>query len=120
MPKYQSGVSDHLQIGKVGVLFDNERIAAGQASTAFSLQRDRVPFGAAFQVQFSASPGTFQVDIQGSETNDSNSFVTLASISSVNATFAGRYDMIAFFPKYVRINMTTFPNDVLTKAIVTR
>ena len=120
MPVYQNAVCDNLQIGEVGILFDNERIAATTASKAFSLQRDKVPYGAAFQITFSADPGSFEVEIQGSETNDTKSFVKLASVTAANSTFVARYDMVAFFAKYVRIYIKTLANGVYISAIVTR
>jgi len=121
MPVYENSISDHLQIGEVGILFENERRGSGVASKSFSLQRDKPPFGAAFQIEFSGDPSTIKINIQGSETNSSGSFVTLASITAVNSTFVGRYDMVDYFPKYVRINIETLTNDVIIKrAIVTR
>ena len=120
------GQATLLTTNKQGIFWQNERIAAGSKSIAFQLERPRgsfYPFAAAFEVKFSGDPGSFEIDIQGAETDDDAHYVNLgtsAKVSSVNASYVGRYDMVAYYPRFVRLYIASLANDVYTTAIVTR
>lgn len=107
--------------------WSNERVSAGQASVAFQLARVKgayYPWGAAIEITFSATPGTFQVDIQGAEKDQDANYNKLSAtsiINAVNGSFVGRYDLGSpLYPKFIRLYTTTFPNDVLITATLTR
>jgi hypothetical protein len=128
MPVYPgSGKAHILSSNNQAFLFNGENIITGQQSIAFQLERTRggsYPWGAAFQVKFSGDPGTFEIDILGSETDEVNSYIKLATtaqITAVNASRYGRYDMPnTLYPKYVAALMQNLSNAVSTILVVTR
>ncbi len=104
-------------------LFQNHRALAGQASVAVQLARlPRVayPFAAAFQVQFSGAPGTFEVDVEGAEDDVDTMYVKLQAITTVNAGNTGRAAACSEYPKFCRFKVVTLTNDVTITGIVTR
>lgn len=127
MPNYPgSGKATIIDVNSQKLFWDNERVGAAQASVAFQLSRIHhgfYPWGAAIEIQFSGAPGTFQVDIQGSETDKNECYIKLATtsiINAVNGSNVGRYDLVNLFPKFIRLYTTTFPNDLHVLATLTR
>lgn len=104
--------------------WQNQRVTNGTASQAFQLERQKSAFypqGWAVEVSFSADPGVFEVDIQGAEIDQDSSYAQLGSgISGTNASFTGRFDVLTYYPKFIRLYMKTLTNDVRTTAVVTR
>ena len=104
---------------RIGYLFQNEQFGAGLASVAFQLARIDAnktgPFGVSFQVAFSASPGTWQVDIQDSDIDTDGAYVTIASISGgLTAGFNGRIELPNIWAKFVRGKIVGLTNAVNT------
>ncbi len=96
---------------------------AGQASVAVQLSRmprTAYPFAAAFQVEFSATPGTFEISVEGAEIDEDRYYVEIEEITAVNASFVGRVAVCSDYPKFVRVKVVTLTNAVLTSVIVTR
>jgi|SRR5579859_1060427 len=129
MPLYPgAGKAALLKCNTQGFLLNNETIAAAGQTIAFMLERprDAYPWGAAFQLKCSASPGGFEVDIMGSETDESaGSYVQLGTtsiINSVNSSNFGRYDMPnTLFPRFVCAVFKTWPNaGVSVTLVITR
>lgn len=119
------GLATLLRANEQTYLFQNQPILAGQASIAVQLERMKssyyYPWGAAFQVFFSGAPGTFEVDIQFSETDEPNSYVSVGTINAVNASNYARYDMPnTVFPRFVRGLVKTLPNAVNVTLVATR
>jgi hypothetical protein len=106
------------------LLWNAERVLATQASIAVQLERQKsasYPFGASWEVSFNGAPGAFQVDVQMSDTDLDAYFVTVASLSTVNASNVGRVELPNFWAKYTRLRMVTLTNSgVLTTGQVTR
>jgi hypothetical protein len=98
---------------------------SGQTSASIAVQLERIartfyPWGAAFEVGFSGAPGSFEVDIQFAEIDTNASFVTVGTITAVNASNVGRYDMPnTVFPKYVRGICKTLTNPVTAYLLAT-
>jgi hypothetical protein len=108
-----AGQAKLLSLSAQGFCFAAETVAVGELSLAFELQRPTstyYPWGFAVEIQCSASPGTFEIDVMGAETDASANFVKLGSITAVNSTFVGRFDTVAFFPRYVALYVATWPN----------
>jgi len=104
-------------------LFTAETIAAGNASVAVQLRRKRetfYPWGCAVEVQFGGAPGAFALDVQVAETDAAANYVTIGSITAVNGTNVGRFDMTNLWPKFLRVNVTTLTNAVTTTVKVSR
>lgn len=124
MPGYGgTGRAKLLYEGQQAYFFNQETVAAGTASRAFQLRRERgqsYPLGFAVQVAFGGAPGVFALDIQASETDNVNDYVTIGTISAVNANNVGRLDNVTTFAKFVRAVNTTFPNAVSITALLTR
>jgi hypothetical protein len=103
----------------------------GSLSQGFLLERlDNAfyPWGASFEVIFSANPGTFEVDILGANIDAAPNYIQLASIKSTGSTgqtgtngFVWRYDMASnLWPKYVAGWMASLTNAVNVTLMVTR
>lgn len=124
MPGYSgSGRAQLLMENQQAYFFNKETVAAGTASAAFQMARERgsfYPLGFAVQVAFGGAPGTFALDIQVSDTDNSSEYVTIGTISAVNASNVGRLDNITTFAKFIRAVNTTFPNAVSMTALLTR
>ena len=115
--------------------WNNETVTAGtypgSLSVAFALQRINqsfYPWGASVEISFSATPGTFEVDIMGANNDLPGNYVQIGSITNTSATsitgtngFVYRYDMASnLWPKYVAAYLKTLTNTVTVTAQVTR
>lgn len=136
MPAYPGpGLAAPLDYNRQGILWGSETPPAGtfpgSLSTAFLLQRvdnQFYPWGASFELYFNASPGSFEVDIVGANTDAPGSYVLLGSITQASATsiiggtnYVYRYDMASnLWPKYVAAWMKSIGNAVLVTLTVTR
>ena len=115
-----------LRANEQQTLWLNQNLVAGTtASVAVQLERIKMsyyyPWGAAFQVAFSGAPGTFEIDIQFAEIDTDADYVTVGTITAVNASNVGRYDMPnTVFPKFVRAFAKTFPNAVTATLVASR
>jgi len=98
----------------------------GSLSKAVQLERVRsvsYPWGFSVEVSFSAAPGTFEIDVMGADTDNSNYYIKIGSITAVNAFNVGRFDCIGtalVYPKYVAVYMKTLGNAVTVSAQLTR
>ncbi len=105
-------------------LFQNQAIPAGQSSIAVQLERIKsssYPFGVSVQIQFSADPGTFRVDVQDADLDTDASYVTMNSITAgLNSSFVGRLELPSLWTKYLRVQLVTRTNVVNTSVLVTR
>ncbi len=103
------------------------------ASIAVQLERIKSAFsqfGASFQIFFTnangslvpANPGTFEIDIQTSDTDANDaSYVTIDTINSgLNASYVTRLELASFWAKYVRAKIVTLTNPVNVNVLVTR
>src|SRR6266705_1785818 len=112
MPAYPgAGQATMINANKQKFLWQNETVVAGTASVAFMLEKQKsasYPHGFAVEIAFSGDPGTFEVDIQGAETDQANNYTQLGvGITQVNSTFVGRFDGAAFYTKFVRALLKT-------------
>ncbi|SRR6266436_1191837 len=110
-------------------LFQQQLIAAGNASIAVLLERTKMsyfyPFGFSIQIWFTnssgagADPGAFEVDAQFSD-NDVQ-YQTTTGLTAVDATnFSGRIEFTLSWTKFVRVNIKTLTNAVYSNVLVTR
>lgn len=136
MPAYPGpGLAALLRVNRQGILWGNETPPTasypGSLSTAYLLERlDNAfyPWGASFELYFNASPGSFEVDIVGANTDAPGSYVLLGSITQASAksiiggtNYVYRYDMATnLWPKYVAAWMNSLGNSVAVTLTVTR
>lgn len=124
MPAWAAGGSLILNANtqrQVWIATDN--LAANSASQAVLLERQKAafyPWGFAVQIAFTTAPGSIDIEIQGSETDDDASYVKLVSITTVNSSNVGRADVLTYFPKYVRLFVRTMTGTKNALAIITR
>jgi len=100
-----------------------EAVAVGESSFAVQLRRNRgnfYPWGVSVELSFSANPGAFQCDVQIADTDADANYITIGSITNVNAGFVGRLDLTTLWPKFLRLNMVSLANAVNVTAQVTR
>jgi hypothetical protein len=133
MPAYPgSNLATLLLNNRQGYFWDNETVPAGQypgsLSVAYQLQRINqsfYPWGAAFELTFSGSPGTFEVDIVGANTDNPQNYIQLGKITAVTSYvsgyYTGRWDMPSnIWVKYVAAYMASLTNPVSVTLQVTR
>jgi hypothetical protein len=123
MPVYIPSGAIILNANQQFAVWAGDTVAANAKSLSVQLERQKsahYPWGAAIQIEFGTDPSTFDVEIQGSETDTDASYVKLASITAVNASFVGRYDMLAFYPKFIRLFVKTLTSTRVVTAIITR
>lgn len=113
-----------LHVNQQAYLLRATRIVAGQASIAVQIERGNrgfYPWGLGIQVEFSGAPGTFDIELAGSEDDRDVSYVNMVQINAVNANNVGRGALgVTNWPKYVRANVVSLTNDVLVTFLVTR
>jgi hypothetical protein len=126
MPGFKgTGQATLLRENQQVYLWQAETVVAGSLSIAFELARITgafYPWGMSFELVFSAAPGTFEIDIMGANNDLAANYVSLGTISTVNANDVGRWDMSSnLWPKYVAAFMKTLTNiGALTTLQVTR
>lgn len=135
MPGYGLGQTKKLPYNRQAYLWQNESVAAsaGVPSLSVAVQLERFdgpfyPWGASFELWFSAAPGAFEVDILGANTDNPVNYIQLGSIiggTTPTGTIAGgfvyRYDMASnLWPTYVCAYMKTLTNAVNVSLQVTR
>ena len=75
------------------------------------------------QVKFSAAPGAFAVDIEGSDDDADSSYIQVGQITAVNTSNYGRFDMVGpnlKYPLFVRLKLTALTNDVNVTGLISR
>jgi hypothetical protein len=126
MPGYGGiGKAALLRENEQRFLFQNELVAVGTLSIAYELariNRSFYPWGLSAEVSFSGNPGAFEIDIMGANNDSAANYISLGTITAVNGTLIGRWDMPSnLFPKYVAAFVKTLANaTVLTTLQVTR
>jgi|SRR5215472_12290494 len=130
MAGYQTGRATLLRTNSQVWLFQQEQVAAGRASMAVQLERisrSSYPWGLSVQIYFTdvngkpSDPGAFEVDVQSSDIDQDSMFCTISQINSgLNASFAGRLELVSFWAKYIRVFVKTLTNAVYTSVMATR
>jgi len=124
-----SGKATLLNANGQAFVFNNERVGAGtlnKASIGVLLARGQqaqggFPFEFAVELSFSAAPGVFEVNVQGSETDTDGSYCLLGTaITAVNGSNYARFEGVNFYPRFVRVFVKTLTNDVNVTAVITR
>jgi hypothetical protein len=125
MPGYPG--ADQAQLlyeNRQAFLFQNETVAAGTASIAYQLRRERgafYPWGMSLELSFSANPGTFEIDIETADTDDNAHYVTINTLTGgLNTFYVGRLELPSFWAKYVRAQVVSITNTVAVTILLTR
>ena len=111
-------------------LFRTEKVVVGEASVAYQLarvSRSFYPWGLSFEAVFSASPGTFEIDLMAANNDAAANYISIGTITAATSTVAGSYvgrlDMaLNVWPKYIAAYVKTSENasTVLVTLQVTR
>jgi hypothetical protein len=125
MPAYTGPAQAQLLYeNRQAFLFQNETVAAGTASIAYQLRRERgafYPWGISLELSFSGDPGTFEVDIQTADVDTDSHFVTINTITGgLNTSYVGRLELPSFWAKYVRAQVVALTNTVAVTILLTR
>lgn len=122
MPAYVASSNKFLCENRSIPVWNNESVAQGNASQAVELERRKssfqYPWG--FAVQISNITGSFDIEVQGAETDTDASYVKLASITAANTSNVGRGDYTTYWPKYVRLYAKTLTGTQTLTGIITR
>jgi hypothetical protein len=98
-------------------------VGGSKTSTAVQFERQKsasYPFAVSYELIFSASPGTFEIDIQHSDTDTDLQYVTMNSVTNVNSNQAARVELPATWALFGRVKVVTLTNDVQLTVRVTR
>jgi hypothetical protein len=114
-----------LRPGTYAYLIQNQLWTAGKSSIAVQLERTKsgffYPVGYSMEVSFSGAPGTFEVDIQTSDTDQDGFYVTNTKLTSgLNANNVGRIEMVSYWALFTRVNIPTLTNAVTVTVKMTR
>lgn len=125
MPGYPgSSQAQLLYENRQAFLFQNEIVAAGTASVAYQLHRERgnfYPWGISLELSFGSDPGTFEVDIETADVDTDAHYVTLNTMTSgLNSFYVGRLELPSFWARYVRAQVVTLTNSVAITVLLTR
>ena len=129
MPAYPgNNLAKLLHNNGQGFLWDNEIVSVGTLSKAYILERinrSYYPWGLSLEVTFSGAPGTFEIDLMGANSDigypSPGSYIKLGSITTVNGSNVGRYDMASnLWPKYVAGYIASLANAVNVTLTVTK
>jgi hypothetical protein len=125
MPSYTSNSQAKLLYENAQeMLWENELVPTGQLSIAFQIRRTTGTYyfwGLSFEVIFAADPGAFEIDLMGANTDKRQNYVLLGTITTVNTSFVGRWDMpTSNWPKYIAGYVNTLTNAVNVTLQVTR
>lgn len=107
-----SGKAALLRPGQYVYVLVSQNIAAGQSSIAVQLERTKsgfyYPIGFSAEIAFSATPGSFEVDVQTSDTDQDGYFVTNTKLTSgLNANNVGRIEMTNYWALFTRLSFST-------------
>lgn len=97
-----------------------EEISVDAASQQVVFHRnEHFPQAVGLELQFSADPGAFQIDIQTADTDKEEAYVTKVSISEgLNAGFYGRTELHNVVAKFLRLKLVARANAVNLLATV--
>ena len=124
MPVYAASSAKFISENQSISVWNAESVAASGASQAVLIERrksgNHYPWG--FAVQVSGMSGTFDIEVQGSETDTDASYVKLASITTANSASpnTGRGDYTTYWPKFVRLFARTLTGTQTLTGIITR
>jgi hypothetical protein len=128
MPAYTgSAQANLLRENRQVYLFNNEAVIVGESSVAVQLERmphSFYPWGVSFEVSFSGAPGAAQIDVQTSDSDNINNYVSIASLltAGLSTTNVGRIELPSFWAKFIRVKVVAFANfaTVNLSVLVTR
>ena len=112
-------------------LFQQQLIAAGNASISVQLERIKMsyfyPFGCSLQIFFTdvnqaaADPGAFEIDAQTSDIDTNAMYCDTTGLTAVSTSGrAGRIEFPWLWAKFIRVNVKTLTNPVYSNVLVTR
>lgn len=127
MPNYDTTLQmPSLYPGQIVLAFDAEQPAAPQASKAFAIPTPMIgnhPPAINVDIEFSADPGVFQLDVQEAEEDENASYMTVpsaGSLTTVDANFRSRADIFPFVGKFIRLNLVSRTNAVNLTARISK
>jgi hypothetical protein len=133
MPNYPTTVSattlpafppTALWPGEFAYLFNAESPAAPQASDRVAIGNKDMNYPASIsvEVQFSAAPGAFELDVQDADT-DADAYyqnVSGGQLTAVSAAFTGRIELVPIKGRFLRVRLASLDNAVQVTARVQR
>ena len=114
-----------LRAGEYAYLTLNQVLNVGQSSIAVQMDRSKsgfyYPMGVSLEVSFSGSAGTFEIDLQFSDTDQDSFYVTNSKLTTgLNASNVGRIEVTNFWALFARVNVAALGNAVQMTAKITR
>ena len=120
MPLYGSSTPITHTTGKPSTAWNNETLTlpTQAKSQAIYLKRNaNLPNCLSVEVQFSASPGAFQIDVEVADTDADGFYIKSGSgLSALGAGNVGRLEITNLVAKFVRLKMATRTNAVAVTA----
>lgn len=95
--------------------WNNEAVAVGAASQEVAvaiIANGAVANSLSAEIVFAGAPGTFEVDLQTSDTDNANDFVKLSSVNAVSANNVARIETTPVAANFARLVMVALGNAV--------
>lgn len=112
--------------GDKGTALSAERLLTGVASERFAIGKgpsDNVAPKISVELQFSADPGAFTLDVQQADQETAGAYINVPSggtVTTVNATFFARIDLDPFLGGFIRLLQTLQTANVVTCTAIIR
>lgn len=120
-----SGKATLLRPGQYLYLLQSQLITAPQTTIAFQIERTKsgffYPIGFSLEISFSGAPGTFEVDLQTSDTDQDAYYCKAAVLNGgLNSNNVGRIEWTNYWALFARANIVTLTNAVNVTIKATR
>ena len=119
MPQYGSATPITHSTGRPSTVWNAETLTlpAQAKSLAISMKRQpNWPNCVSVELQFSASPGAFAIDVETADTDADAFYVMKASVSALGAGNTARLEMTNIVAKFMRLKMNSRTNLVAVTA----
>lgn len=120
-----SGKAALLRPGQYLYLLQNQLVTAPLVTIAFQIERTKsgfyYPAGFSLEISFSGAPGTFEVDLQTSDTDQDGFFCQAAVLNGgLNPSNVGRIEWTNYWALFGRAKVVTLTNPVSMTIKATR
>lgn len=119
MPLYGSATPITLEAGRPASVWKNETLtlpANAKSQAVFMRRQANMPNCLSVEIQFSAAPGAFGIDLEVADTDADAFYVMKQSVSALGSGLVARLEVTNLVAKFARLRMVTRTNSVAVSA----
>lgn len=119
MPLYGSATPITHEVGRPSTVWNAETLSLPTQSRSLAIFLRRQSHMAnvlSVEVQFSASPGAFSIDVEAADTDVEAFYIMKATISALGSGNVARLEIPSIIAKFVRLKMNSRTNSVAVTA----